>query len=85
MMQLIIKNPHIGPEHQSFSLEAPGSMTVHELKKQLTQTYPTRPSPSAQTLIHGGRVVRDEKKLDDIISKVRSLTSLPSSHPCKEG
>jgi hypothetical protein len=83
MMQLIIKNPHIGPEHQSFSLEAPGSMTVHELKKQLTQTYPTRPSPSAQTLIHGGRVVRDEKKLDDIISKVRSLTSF--SHPCKEG
>ena len=72
MMQLVIKNPHIGPEHQSFSLEAPGSMTVRDLKNKLTETYPTRPQPAQQTLIHGGRVVRDEKKLNDIISKVRA-------------
>jgi hypothetical protein len=72
MVQLIIKNPHMGPEHQSFSLEAAGSMTVKELKERLTESYPTRPASSAQTLIHGGRVVRDEKKLDEVISKVRS-------------
>lgn len=80
MMQLVIKNPHIGPEHQSFSLEAPGSMTVRDLKNKLTETYPTRPQPAQQTLIHGGRVVRDEKKLNDIISKVRVLfSSLPAA------
>ena len=38
---------------------------------QLTESYPTRPAASTQTLIHGGRVAKDEKKLDEVISKVR--------------
>ena len=46
MVQLVIKNPHMGPEHQSFSLEAPGSMTVKELKQKLTQTCAPRLSLS---------------------------------------
>ena len=68
-LDLIIKNPHIGEEHAEFKVKAQRSMTVRELKATLRDTYPTRPEASAQTLIHGGRVVRDEKKLDDVISK----------------
>ena len=65
-LDLIIKNPHIGEEHAEFKVKAQRSMTVRELKATLRDTYPTRPEASAQTLIHGGRVVRDEKKLDDV-------------------
>ena len=77
-LDLIIKNPHIGEEHAEFKVKAQRSMTVRELKATLRDTYPTRPEASAQTLIHGGRVVRDEKKLDDVISKVRPQPPSPT-------
>ena len=57
------------------AVAAPGASGLDELKATLRDTYPTRPEASAQTLIHGGRVVRDEKKLDDVISKVRPQPS----------
>ena len=70
-LDLVIRNPHASGE-RDFILEAPDSITVRQLKTRLRDEYPTKPSEAGQTLIHSGRILKDDSKLRDAISKVCS-------------
>lgn len=74
-IDVIIRNPNAHGE-VDFQMEAQDNQTVLDLKMRLQNEYPTQPSVKAQTLIHGGRVLRGDSKLCDVVSKV-SFPSFP--------
>jgi hypothetical protein len=69
MLSLVIKNPHMEEAFQNFRMDAAADTTILELKTRLTERYPTSPSVFSQTLIHGGRIVKNDSTLAEVISK----------------
>lgn len=82
-LDLVIRNPHASGE-RDFILEAPDSITVRQLKTRLRDEYPTKPSEAGQTLIHSGRILKDDSKLRDAISKVCSPPTPVLPQPCHQ-
>ena len=68
-LDIVIRNTHASGE-RDFIMEAPDSIKVSQLKARLRDEYPTKPSEKAQTLIHAGRILKDDSKLSAAISKV---------------
>ena len=77
LLDIVIKNPHLSEtEFQNFSVRVPLTTSVKALKSILRERYPTAPTESAQTLIHAGRVAKNESMLRDVISRVRRASCL---------
>ncbi|EFJ50980.1 hypothetical protein VOLCADRAFT_103620 [Volvox carteri f. nagariensis] len=65
---LVIKNPSRSNQHFSINFRLDG--TIADLQKLLSETYEGRPAPADQTLIYGGKVLKDNSvRLRDIVSK----------------
>lgn len=67
-MKLIIKNPSNRFEDITVDIEL--SQTISDLKKKLSEEYPSKPSPSLQKIIFAGRILKDEEKLSALLQNV---------------
>ena len=65
--ELVIKNPHFSEDGSDFKMRMARDKAVRDLKSELKRVYPTSPSEKSQTLIHGGKMLKDGDKLKDVL------------------
>lgn len=58
-VQLIVRNPS-GDTSKDVSLHVPPDLPLRELRLRIQGLHPSKPAPETQTLIHAGKVLRDE-------------------------
>jgi Ubiquitin family len=63
-VQLLVKNPSDTPGGEAFSLAAPVTLTVAQLKAEIAAAYPGRPAVDRQRLIFSGKLLADDATLD---------------------
>lgn len=66
-IQLIVKSPN--QSMKDFPVECRPNWSVRVLKQRLSMTYPSKPSPSNQRLIHSGKLLQDHMITGEVLKQ----------------
>lgn len=75
---LVVKAPNQKIDDQR--IECTGDWTVNQLKRHLSQVYPTNPTESQQRIIYSGQLLQDSLQLKDVLKQYEPDQNVHTIH-----